>query len=51
MKEKIAIILEVIKIGKEIYKQAKREKDVKKRKKYLENLRNRGDIHDFLFRP
>lgn len=51
MKEKIALILEIIKIGKEIYKHAKREKDAKKRKKYLENLRSRGDIHDFLFRP
>ena len=51
MKEKIAIILEIIKIGKDIYKQIKREKDVKKRKKYRERLRNRDDIHDLLFKP
>jgi hypothetical protein len=50
MKETIKIIWEIIKIGKEIYKNIKREKDVKKRKKYLEKLRNRDDIGDLLFK-
>jgi len=51
MKEAIKIIWEIIKIGKQIFKQIKREKDVKKRKEYLEKLRNRDDIGDLLFKP
>ena len=48
MKETMKIIWEIIKLGKEIFKRIKREKDVKKRKKYLEKLRNRDDIWDVL---
>ena len=51
MKEAIKIIWEIIKIGKEIYKRIKREKDIGKKKKYLERLRNRDDINDLLFKP
>lgn len=48
MKEEIKIIWEIIKVGKEIYKRIKREKDVKKKKKFLEKLRNRDNIWDIL---
>lgn len=48
MKEAIKIIWEMIKLGKEIYKRIKREKDVVKKKKFREKLRNRDDIWDIL---
>jgi len=48
MKEKIAIILEMIKLGKDIYKKIKREKNVAKKKAFREKLRNRDDIWDIL---
>ena len=48
MKEKIAIILEIIKLGKDIYKHFKREKSIAKKKKFREKLRNRDDIWDIL---
>ena len=48
MKEAIKIIWEMIKLGKEIYKRIKREKDVAKKKKFREKLRNRDDIWDIL---
>lgn len=48
MKEAIKIIWEMIKLGKDIYKKIKREKNVAKKKKFREKLRNRDDIWNIL---
>lgn len=45
-KEIVQLILELIKIGIEIYRKLKEETDEKKRKEFLEKLRNRDDISD-----
>lgn len=48
MKETIKIIWELIKLGKAIFKEIRKGKNVKKKKEYLEKLRDRGDIWDVL---
>ena len=45
-KEIFQLVVELAKIGMEIYKKIRKEQDEKKRKEWLERLRNRDDISD-----